>query len=171
MLHRFLPSGCREHVHVNLEEEDNGKRSKKRLDLAMWQLAWDRCDFLRDVQLHRFHVSCRRYTVAAVALEQLTFADCIRHKAVVMDVATTEAKEGGNAVLGVFYDMEARCALRLGFGLGRSSAVQICRAYWADEAAKLGTKFQLKSKLQAHALLWFLLLLCLQYRDLLPGAG
>ena len=40
--------------------------------------------------------------MAAVALEQLSFADCIRHKAVVMDVATTEAKEGGNAVLGVF---------------------------------------------------------------------
>ena len=56
--------------------------------------------------------------MAAVALEQLSFADCIRHKAVVMDVATTEAKEGGNAVLGVFYDMEARCANGLGFGLG-----------------------------------------------------
>ncbi len=30
-----------------------------------------------------------------MALEQLSFADCIRHEAVVMDVATTEAKEGG----------------------------------------------------------------------------
>ena len=95
---------------MNLEEEDTGKRSKKRLDLAMWQLAWDRCDVLLIVRLHRVGLNCCRYTVAAVALEQLSFADCIRHKAVVMDVATTEAKEGGNAVLGVFYDIEARCA-------------------------------------------------------------
>ena len=50
---RFLPSGCREHFHVNLEEEDTGKRSKKRLDLAMRQLAWDRCDVLLVVRLHR----------------------------------------------------------------------------------------------------------------------
>ena len=65
LLHRFLPSGCREHVHVNLEEDDNGKRSdigkgnsdtgkrsKKRLDLAMWQLAWDRCDFAYGAVAH-----------------------------------------------------------------------------------------------------------------------
>ena len=53
-----------------------------------------------------------------MALEQLSFADCIRHKAVVMDVATTEAKEGGNAVLGVFYDIEARCAIVVGVLFG-----------------------------------------------------
>ena len=73
---------------------------------------------LRVVQLHIGHANCCRYTVAAVALEQLSFADCIRHKAVVMDVATTEAKEGGNAVLGVFYDMEARCAMVCGLAWG-----------------------------------------------------
>ena len=135
---------------MNLEEEDTGKRSKKRLDLAMWQLAWDRCDVLLIVRLHRVGLNCCRYTVAAVALEQLSFADCIRHKAVVMDVATTEAKEGGSAVLGVFYDIEARCASI--FGVFVSSCTACCgRAFWADEAAKLGTKFLLQSKLQARA--------------------
>ena len=40
----------------------------------------------------------------------------------------------------------------LGFCLVRSCTVCFGRAFWADEAAKLGTKFLLKSKLQAHAL-------------------
>ena len=135
---------------MNLEEEDKGKRSKKRLDLAMWQLAWGRCAVLLVVRLHKVLLNCCRYTVAAVALEQLSFADCIRHKAVVMDVATTEAKEDGNAVLGVFYDIEARCALVFGVFV-RSCTVCFGRAFWADEAAKLGTKFLLQSKLQARA--------------------
>ena len=61
----------------------------------------------------------RRYTVAAVCLGQMSFADCIHHKGVVMDVATTEAKEGGEAMLGVFYDSEARFALHFVWpGLG-----------------------------------------------------
>ena len=39
-----------------------------------------------------------------------------------------------------------------GVWFGAQCAVHVCRANWADEAAKLGTKFLLKAKLQAHAL-------------------
>ena len=77
--------------------------------------------------------SCR-YTVAAVALGQLTFADCVLHKAIVMEVAATEARDGGNPVLGVFYDADAR-------------------AFWADEAAKLGDRFSISDCLKASGFL------------------
>ena len=52
-----------------------------------------------------------------MCLGQLSFADCLHHKGVVMDVATTEVKEGGDAMMGVFYDSEARFALRFWLGL------------------------------------------------------
>jgi hypothetical protein len=88
-----------------------------------------------------FMIVLCRYTVAAVALEQLSFADCVRHKAIVMEVATTEAREGGNPMLGVFYDAEAR-------------------AFWADEAAKLGDLVSISSKLEASRFLVWVFCSC-----------
>ena len=95
---RFLPPFCPEHFPVLLDgdkgqddEKGSAKRPKaKRLDLATWQLAWD------------------RYTVAAIACEQISFGGCLRHKAVVMEVAADAAKTGLNPMLGVFYDQFAR---------------------------------------------------------------
>jgi hypothetical protein len=88
-----------------------------------------------------FMIVLCRYTVAAVALGQLSFADCVRHKAIVMEVATTEAREGGNPMLGVFYDAEAR-------------------AFWADEAAKLGDLVSISSKLEASRFLVWVICSC-----------
>ena len=52
-------------------------------------------------------IDCR-YSVAAVALDQMSYQACLRHKATVMEVAATAARDGQSAMLGVYYDFEAR---------------------------------------------------------------
>ena len=64
------------------------------------------------------------YTVAAVVLEQLTFAECQLHKDIVMEVAANAMKDDKPARVGVLYDFEVR-------------------SHWANEMAKLGRKFVL----------------------------
>ena len=100
-------------MKLDAEGNEGSAKGARRLDLATWQLAWD------------------RYTVAAVALDQLSFAQCQVHKDVVMEVAAGEAKNGGSAAIGVYYDAEVR-------------------AFWADQIAKRGTKFNLEEHVQCQ---------------------
>ena len=61
-----------------------------RLELSMWITAWD------------------RYALGAAMVEQLTFTDAMKHKAVVTEVACHAMKEGKRSLLGVLYDEVAR---------------------------------------------------------------
>ena len=75
-------------VYVNMEEGTFSSHVKnhKRLTLAFWLAAWD------------------KYSLAAVALEQLKYTVCVLHKAKIMDLAT-EAVEGDRGPLvAVIYD-------------------------------------------------------------------
>ena len=75
-------------VYVNMEEGTFSSHVKnhKRLTLAFWLAAWD------------------KYSLAAVALEQLSYTVCVLHKAKIMDLAT-EAVEGDRGPLvAVIYD-------------------------------------------------------------------
>ena len=46
--------------------------------------------------------------LAAVVLNQFSFADGLRHKAVGVEIAATAVKEGGSPMLAVMYDKVAR---------------------------------------------------------------
>ena len=66
--------------------------TSKRLDLALWQQAWD------------------RYALAAQVTGQMDFHLAMTHKAIVMDVANTAVSaEKRQRLLGVLYDEASRC--------------------------------------------------------------
>ena len=56
----------------------------------MWLTAWD------------------RYALACAMVGQMDFADAMRHKSVVTEVASSALKEGKRSLLGVLYDEVAR---------------------------------------------------------------
>ena len=67
-----------------------GKRSDRRPELVVWQLAWD------------------HYTLAAAALEQMPWKAALEHKAEVMEVGLTAHVDNRGPLLGVFYDEVCR---------------------------------------------------------------
>ena len=56
----------------------------------MWLTAWD------------------RYALTCAMVGQMDFADAMRHKSVVTEVACSALKEGKRSLLGVLYDEVAR---------------------------------------------------------------
>ena len=61
----------------------------KRLDLALWMIAWDRC------------------ALAMAMLEMVSFSAAMQHKQVVLELAMGNAEEH-KSVLGVVYDEMVR---------------------------------------------------------------
>lgn len=51
---------------------------------------------------------CRRYSLAAVMLKQLTFKQAVQHKTAVLKVASAAGAEGRTPLLGVFWDEVVR---------------------------------------------------------------
>ena len=65
--------------------------SARRLDIGLWQLAWD------------------RYALAAQTAEhQLSFRAAMSHKEVVLEIAYCAKSSGRSELLGVLYDELAR---------------------------------------------------------------
>ena len=62
-----------------------GKQAK-RLDLALWQMAWD------------------RFALAAAMLEMVPYSAAMRHKQVVLEIAVSAATDERKPVLAVVYD-------------------------------------------------------------------
>ena len=94
----------------------------------MWLTAWE------------------RYAIACAMVGQMDFADAMRHKSVVTEVACSALKEGKRSLLGVLYDEVARqvktrfqyiAVRRFSFPFGRSA-----RRNWAPP-------FDCRSKLAA----------------------
>ena len=117
-LKKFLPPFYADHVPVLLETDGSTgvdgeelakqPKSKRPLDLASWQVAWDRfgnSSCVLKLCVSGFSV---RYMLAAVVLKQFSFVDGLRHKAVVVEIAATAVKEGGSPMLAVMYDKVAR---------------------------------------------------------------
>ena len=82
---------------VNVDMEENTCKSvvknHKKLTLAYWMSSWD------------------RYTPIAATLDQLSFSQCVLHKAKIVELAT-EAVEGDRGPLvAVVYDELLRCVL------------------------------------------------------------
>ena len=69
--------------------------------------------------------------MAAVVLEQLTFAECQLHNDIFMEVAANAMKDDKSAKVGVLYDFEVR-------------------SHWANEMAKLGKKFVLSEHVKVN---------------------
>ena len=76
-----------------------GKSSDRRLELVVWQLAWD------------------RYALAAAALGQLPWCAALQHKADVLETGLTAHVESRGPILGVLYDEVCRSAHCLKFAL------------------------------------------------------
>ena len=140
-------------MKLDAEGNEGSAKGARRLDLATWQLAWD------------------RYTVAAVALDQLSFAQCQVHKDVVMEVAAGEAKNGGSAAIGVYYDAE--------FGpFGRTRSRNEARGLiWRSRCSAKMSSFCVEQKRPLESREWYVLvqqLLCLCMRRVMQvakGAG
>ena len=116
---RYLPPYCAEHVVVRTGEDDEQFRKKSpnksalytvhfpvdagqlvvrvaggdEMTFADWLLAWD------------------GYTLAAVALEQMTMAVAVTHKHTVAQIAKQAHTEGRCEQLAVIYDRLVRCEL------------------------------------------------------------
>lgn len=89
---RFLPAYCPEGVRVVVDEwclvevVPNAKgKQDRRLDLAQWQIAWDRC------------------ALAMAMLEMIPYSAAMQHKQVVLEMAIGHSEEHRPA-LGVVYD-------------------------------------------------------------------
>ena len=98
---RFLPAKCPAHVSCSEVAEEcgestatnsnaSGKNKDRELDWGYWQAAWP------------------RYSLSAVATNQMTMAQCQHHAVIVLDVASLAHSHGRTAWLGVFYDKIAR---------------------------------------------------------------
>ncbi len=92
---RFLPPFCTQYVPVSLEikEEPEGpvkKELTRRLEPALWQLAWD------------------RFALAQAMTEQMPFAKTLLHKQVCMEISVTASAEERFPLLGVLYDEVCR---------------------------------------------------------------
>ena len=74
-----------------------GNRSKAlRLPMELWLVAWDRMALAGEMVEH-----------------QLTFAQAMRHKEVVLEVAFAAMASGRSSLVGVLYDELARRVYRL----------------------------------------------------------
>ena len=101
-LHKFLPPSCVKHVALTAagetKEEIQGQGSTQgskskglRLSMELWMVAWDRMALAGEMVEH-----------------QLTFAQAMRHKEVVLDVAFAAVTSGRGSLVGVLYDELAR---------------------------------------------------------------
>jgi len=96
---------------VSLDEDGTGavdtvaipKNNDRRLDIATWQLAFDR--FVSNTcASFSCSFSMPRYALAAVVLEQMSYAQAMRYKKVIMEVALTAKADDKGPFLGVLYD-------------------------------------------------------------------
>ena len=96
-LHKFFPSFCPEGVRVVVDDESKtgidivpnvGPKGRpvKRMDLVLWQMAWD------------------RFALAAAMLKMVPFSASMQHKGVVLEIAVSAAAEDRLPVLAVIYD-------------------------------------------------------------------
>ena len=101
-LPKFLPPSCMKHVALTAtgetKEEKQGQGSTQgsmgkglRLPMELWLVAWDRMALAGEMVEH-----------------QLTFAQAMRHKEVVLDVAFAAVTSGRSSLVGVLYDELAR---------------------------------------------------------------
>ena len=104
-LPKFLPPSCMKHVALTAtgetKEEKQGHGSAQsnkgkglRLPMELWLVAWDRMALAGEMVEH-----------------QLTFAQAMRHKEVVLDVAFAAVTSGRSSLVGVLYDELARRVL------------------------------------------------------------
>ena len=83
-------------VNEETGEVVEGRRNNQRLELAVWQLAWE------------------QHSLALVALGHMSWAAAQSHKAVVLELALgAYADEGRGQALGVIFDELCRCAICL----------------------------------------------------------
>ena len=101
-LPKFLPPSCVKHVALTAtgetKEEKQGHGSTQsnkgkglRLPMELWLVAWDRMALAGEMVEH-----------------QLTLAQAMRHKEVVLDVAFAAVTSGRSSLVGVLYDELAR---------------------------------------------------------------
>ena len=92
---RFLPSFCPEGLKVVIDDDSNVEvvpnagtkgRPAKRMDLVLWQMAWD------------------RFAIAAAMLEMVPFSAAMQHKQVVLEIAVSAAADDRKPVLAIVYD-------------------------------------------------------------------
>ena len=104
-LPKFLPPSCTKHVALTAtgetKEEKQGQGSTQgskgkglRLPMELWMVAWDRMALAGEMVEH-----------------QLTFAQAMRHKEVVLEVAFVAVASGRSSLVGVLYDELARRVL------------------------------------------------------------
>ena len=77
----------------------------------------------------------RRYALAATILEQMEYKELMRHKASIIEVATTASVEQRNPMLGVIYDELLRSASRV--VSAPCDCCTDCRKDWEERQAKI----------------------------------
>ena len=96
---RFLPVFCTESVQVVIDEESNIEyrqhpamkgKAARRLDLATWQMAWD------------------RFALAAAMVKMIPFRAAMQYKQVVLEIGMGAAAEDRKPVLAIIYDEMVR---------------------------------------------------------------
>ena len=101
-LPKFLPPSCMKHVALTATGEtkegkqghgstQSNKGKGSRLPMELWLVAWDRMALAGEMVEH-----------------QLTFAQAMRHKEVVLDVAFAAVTSGRSSLVGLLYDELAR---------------------------------------------------------------
>ncbi len=151
---RFLPNFCDDFSRVAIDEDGHEVRQKnqgppKRLDFAVWLLAWD------------------GYALAAAMLEQMSYATALSYKAIVAEVAAgagAESEKPRSTALAVIYDELQRHALiPCRVGTLPCSLTRVSKK-WEDMSGKLGKSFRIDTmvaldvSLRERAVFKFLLL-------------
>ena len=115
-----------------------GPKSKMKLDMANWHLAWDRYALAAVVtnQVLCFHVPYRSMLLSRLCVAQMTFCESVKHKAVVAEVAAGAWSTSRKPILGVFYDEVARLVImeRLVHAV---CCCSVCRKAWADLSERI----------------------------------
>ena len=149
---RFLPSICPERVEVEEKSKDEDaplesaseKPKNWKLDLASWQLAFDRCEIRLCECIFRYAVLAFRYLLSGVMLGQFTFKQAQEYKLIIMEIAISGKSENRGTLLGVVYDEKLRrVSLLISFFMLRLVCSRLSREHAADVAGKMGAKFSI----------------------------